>query len=157
MSTLPTSSTTETYDEYYKYYDQEEEEDINEEFYNEEFSDEYYEDLDEDFFEDQSHVEEVFEQVSRLNYTNMYRGFVEASQVDDLSDILNFILLEEAQINKYGFLLEDMLLSCSFNEKTCNASEFKKTLNPRYGACYTFNSGNKVSWDRFAPIFIYKT
>jgi hypothetical protein len=40
-----------------------------------------------------------------------------------------------------GFQLKDMLISCSFNYRTCNESDFEYSYEPLYGNCYTFNNG----------------
>ena len=41
-----------------------------------------------------------------------------------------------------GYKLSDhMLLSCFFNGKSCNTSDFALTWNDLYGNCYTFNNG----------------
>ena len=38
-----------------------------------------------------------------------------------------------------GFQIEDMLVSCYFNYKACNSSDFTYFYNPLYGNCYKFN------------------
>ena len=40
-----------------------------------------------------------------------------------------------------GFQIEDMLLSCEFNAKPCNSSDFNYYFHRRYGNCYTWNYG----------------
>ena len=40
-----------------------------------------------------------------------------------------------------GFLIEDMLVSCYYNYKPCNASDLTYFYNQQYGNCYKFNGG----------------
>ena len=42
---------------------------------------------------------------------------------------------------KLGYQIEDMLISCRFNFKTCQPSDFNYFYHAQYGNCYTFNGG----------------
>ena len=44
--------------------------------------------------------------------------------------------------------LDEILISCRFNGKTCNSSDFIRTFDPFYGNCYIFNSGLNSAGDR---------
>jgi hypothetical protein len=50
-----------------------------------------------------------------------------------------------------GFKLEDMLVSCFFNYKSCSASDFTYFYDASNGNCYTFNKGvydNGTTYDK---------
>jgi hypothetical protein len=49
----------------------------------------------------------------------------------------NYDIIRNVSFN----LQHDMLLTCFFNGKQCDASDFIWTWNNNYGSCYTFNSG----------------
>jgi hypothetical protein len=42
---------------------------------------------------------------------------------------------------KFGFYLDDMLVSCTYAGLECTSSDFTTMLSFDYGNCYTFNSG----------------
>ena len=46
---------------------------------------------------------------------------------------------------KFGHSLDDILLSCYFNNKLCSTRDFSWILDPQYGNCYIFNSGLNMS------------
>ena len=41
----------------------------------------------------------------------------------------------------YGYQIENMLVSCTFNYNPCSASSFTYYYDPNLGNCYTFNKG----------------
>ena len=41
-----------------------------------------------------------------------------------------------------GFTIESMLISCYYNEKKCNSSDFSYFASFDYGNCYTFNKND---------------
>ena len=49
----------------------------------------------------------------------------------------------EANRKKLSYSLNDIIISCKFNNLDCNENDFERTYNPFYGNCYTFNSGVK--------------
>jgi hypothetical protein len=52
--------------------------------------------------------------------------------------------LNDTQRRYYGYQLDrDMLVSCSFNGKTCTEANFTWSWSNIYGNCYTFNQGNE--------------
>jgi hypothetical protein len=44
--------------------------------------------------------------------------------------------------------LDEVLLSCSFNYKNCDASDFKWVYDPYYGNCFSFNSGKESNQNK---------
>ncbi|CAF0708691.1 unnamed protein product [Brachionus calyciflorus] len=46
------------------------------------------------------------------------------------------------QIRQFGFEIDFMLLTCFYNDKPCNASDFVWVYDFDFGNCFTFNSGN---------------
>jgi hypothetical protein len=49
--------------------------------------------------------------------------------------------ISEMEREKMGFTLDDMLISCSFNGKLCDSTDFVYMKSYDYTNCYTFNSG----------------
>jgi hypothetical protein len=49
--------------------------------------------------------------------------------------------LNETSRRQIGFELKDMLISCVFNYKLCDANDFTYFYDPLLGNCYTFNKG----------------
>lgn len=45
-----------------------------------------------------------------------------------------------ANVSRFFYPLESILLSCKFNNIDCNASYFVRFTSIRYGSCYTFNA-----------------
>lgn len=43
--------------------------------------------------------------------------------------------------SKFGYDLKDMLLSCTYNLKSCSADDFERYYDFYYGNCFKFNSG----------------
>jgi hypothetical protein len=68
----------------------------------------------------------IFEWISSLQYKMRIKVFSET----------NTTLRKN-----YGYQLENMLVSCTFNYNPCNASSFKYFYDPNLGNCYTFNKG----------------
>ncbi len=48
-------------------------------------------------------------------------------------------------LNSYGYLLGDMLLSCKFRGRFCTENDFSLYHNYNYGNCYRFNGGMNKS------------
>ena len=55
--------------------------------------------------------------------------------------IVNGKHLSEQQKKTLAHSLDEILLSCTFDDKPCNASDFSWTFDPFYGNCYAFNNG----------------
>ena len=49
--------------------------------------------------------------------------------------------LSDKDRNNLGFQLEYMIITCMFDGVNCNLTNIKKNYNPKFGNCYTFNSG----------------
>ncbi|GBM06930.1 Degenerin mec-10, partial [Araneus ventricosus] len=56
----------------------------------------------------------------------------------------NYFKLSPEDRKNFGYLLDEVVESCSFNFKSC---EFQHNLNMRYGNCYTFNRLNGIFKD----------
>ena len=63
-------------------------------------------------------------------------------QTNLLSELLQNASLNELTRKSAGFLIENMLVSCSFNAFQCNSSDFTYFFHQNYGNCYTFNAHN---------------
>ena len=57
-----------------------------------------------------------------------------------LSGFLNDASYNDSTRKSAGFLIENMLVSCSFNRLSCNSSDFSYFFHQNYGNCYTFNA-----------------
>lgn len=54
--------------------------------------------------------------------------------------------LPEANLSSMTYDLMDILVDCSFEGRNCDYNrDFVRVMNPRLGACYTFNSGMNAS------------
>lgn len=54
-----------------------------------------------------------------------------------------FSSLSNATRRSFGYRLEDMLLSCTYNLNPCTANDFEWYYDINFGNCYKFNGGNK--------------
>lgn len=86
------------------------------------------------------------------NYMQSYAGTNNTNEILDtaLDDLKRYIVADKTitvDDRRYmGFdLADDMLISCSFNGKSCSYTNFSYFINYNYGNCYTFNSGNDYS------------
>lgn len=50
-------------------------------------------------------------------------------------------LVDQIEIKKLGFSLDEMILSCDFRFKKCSNKYFKYYFHKIYGNCFSFNSG----------------
>ncbi|XP_030832950.1 amiloride-sensitive sodium channel subunit alpha-like [Strongylocentrotus purpuratus] len=72
-----------------------------------------------------------------------WQGFYSASSADDFSDFINVVNPTKAELNDYGHTLEDFVIQCTYNQKSCNMSaDFTVLQNRHYGNCFTFNFGD---------------
>ena len=60
-------------------------------------------------------------------------------QIKSKTAILKAQIAAQGSIDPYGFLIDDMLLSCRFDTFPCSAADFVKFYLYDYGICYTFN------------------
>lgn len=63
---------------------------------------------------------------------NYFKATIEYLYKDDLVEIQNL-----------GFFLDQILLSCTYEGKTCNATDFYFYHDYNFGSCYRFNGGPK--------------
>jgi hypothetical protein len=63
---------------------------------------------------------------------------------EEQSQYLNDFLVSQINngqlLDPYMFTLEDLLLSCHFNEQPCTADDFIEFQSSKYGRCFTFNA-----------------
>ena len=81
----------------------------------------------------------LFPKVAFCN-RNMYQteyayDLLQSSEYQDPS----FLSIEEKK--RLGHDLNDILISCYFDNTECSSSDFTWTFDLQYGNCYTFNSG----------------
>ena len=67
------------------------------------------------------------------------------SVLDEILDLLRRSVISDTNLTTIGLKnlgvsLDNILLSCSFNKKDCDSSQFSSFWSYRYGNCYTFNS-----------------
>ncbi|XP_041464799.1 amiloride-sensitive sodium channel subunit alpha-like isoform X1 [Lytechinus variegatus] len=73
-----------------------------------------------------------------------WQGFYSASMADDFSDFINVVSPSRAELSDYGHTLEDFVIQCTYNQRTCNLStDFTVLQNRHYGNCFTFNFGRE--------------
>jgi hypothetical protein len=78
---------------------------------------------------------------SSVSANSAFSGFIKELQRVVASKGLN-----DSQRMYYGYQLDrDMLVSCSFNGKTCTEANFTWSWSNIYGNCYTFNKGNETT------------
>ena len=77
-----------------------------------------------------------------LSSKNIAYYFVEAQE-----NLKRFVEtnLNSSEKQVIGFSLKDSLISCSFNNKVCDSSNFNIHLDYNNGNCYTFNEGKNES------------
>ena len=51
------------------------------------------------------------------------------------------------------YSLEDLFISCSYNTKNCNESDFSTFVDPYYGRCYSFNFDGSKTSSRAGPLY----
>ena len=77
--------------------------------------------------------------INKTDYGDNIYGYV-----NDIETIIQSSVASEDQTIEFqksaGYNLSDMLISCSFNWKTCSEKDFKFFFNSIYGSCYSFNA-----------------
>ena len=48
-------------------------------------------------------------------------------------------MYREGRLDDIALTQEDLIMSCSYNTKSCNDSAIQQYYSPVYGYCYTFN------------------
>ena len=82
-----------------------------------------------------------------LNYTNS-RNLTNTNDTSTISpehiiylrDFMIHLVNTHTDLKSKVFSLGDMLMSCSYNGITCNASDFISFFSTNFGMCYTFNA-----------------
>lgn len=60
------------------------------------------------------------------------------------ANILANSSLPKSKLKSFGYKLDDILLSCTYNLLDCDTSYFEWYYDLFFGNCYKFNSGNKL-------------
>lgn len=77
-----------------------------------------------------------------LNFSNLLR-YTDESNEDFKSYFEHYETIDSNfSIFYQGFLLDQMLITCQFDDEPCSPSDFYWFHDYDYGNCYTFNSGN---------------
>jgi hypothetical protein len=58
----------------------------------------------------------------------------------------------EANRKKLSYSLNDMLISCKFNNLDCNENDYERTYSPYFGNCFTFNSGRNSKGEKLPKL-----
>ncbi len=80
---------------------------------------------------------------SKIDYLNTV--FVNDRSMD--RQLINYrqnIMLDEGAKQKLGFTLDQLIYRCVFNNRPCNASNFKWVHHWDYGSCFRFNFNNTI-------------
>ncbi|CAB03443.3 Amiloride-sensitive sodium channel [Caenorhabditis elegans] len=72
-------------------------------------------------------------------WTLMYSERLNEKQYNDAADI--------------AYSYDDMVVSCTYNAKTCNITDFNDFYNPSYGNCLQFNTDGMYSSSRAGPLY----
>ncbi|CAO4360202.1 unnamed protein product [Caenorhabditis nigoni] len=72
-------------------------------------------------------------------WTLMYSERLKDKQYEDASNI--------------AYSYDDMVVSCTYNAKTCNISDFNDFYNPSYGNCIQFNTAGIHQSSRAGPLY----
>ncbi|CAF1003104.1 unnamed protein product [Adineta steineri] len=75
-----------------------------------------------------------------LNLTNTTNYTMMEKQSILIQDFFQYKLNRNESMTDYFFTLENMLISCKFNQLDCYKEDFIAFSDARYGNCYTFNA-----------------
>jgi hypothetical protein len=96
-----------------------------------------------------------------LNYTNSLNltntndtSTITQIQANYIDGFIQLILNSNTSEKEFFFPLESMLLYCSYNGETCEATDFISFYSSVYGLCYTFNAQLKSNQSKY---IFYKT
>lgn len=56
---------------------------------------------------------------------------------------ISYLINNEIKNRSYYYSIDEMLISCLFNNQPCSASDFEPYESKNFKSCYTFNSGTK--------------
>lgn len=78
-----------------------------------------------------------------LNKTNILlkRGF-QLKQIAEMITQVFVIHITRDEISKISYNLDQLLVSCLYNNKVCSNNSFQHLITNNFGNCFTFNSGN---------------
>lgn len=74
---------------------------------------------------------------------NIYQAIAQSTQTEDLSDLHNMVYMRQKDVEVAGISnMSQFIMECTYNGNNCVLdTDFYKMFSPRYGFCYTFNSG----------------
>ena len=72
---------------------------------------------------------------------DLFEKFNENAADNAAQFVYEILKLPDEEKTKFGHSLDDILLSCRFNSKSCNSRDFTRSFDNTYGNCYSFNSG----------------
>ncbi|GIX77028.1 degenerin mec-10 [Caerostris extrusa] len=55
-----------------------------------------------------------------------------------------YFALDHEKHYRFGHKVDDLVMNCSFNGKSCNSAFFLRSWNFRYGNCYTINGSKQM-------------
>ncbi|XP_035215635.1 degenerin del-1-like, partial [Stegodyphus dumicola] len=94
-----------------------------------------------------------------LDYINdtEVRGIVQLIRkaLYDLSDIEEDLLPTTDDLFDYGVSFDNLVIACSFEQRTCYRKNFTVLYHPKYGKCYMFNFLQMKNEDSEMPLEIY--
>ncbi|KIH55530.1 Amiloride-sensitive sodium channel [Ancylostoma duodenale] len=54
---------------------------------------------------------------------------------------------------KHAYTYKDLVISCTYNAKSCNETDFREFYDPTYGICQMFNIEGNYSSSRAGPLY----
>ena len=87
-----------------------------------------------------------FNQISGvINVTDLPDDIYGITLVDEAARLLKAYItadksLNETELKKKGFTMDQLIISCYYNKLPCNSSDFKWIRSNEFGNCYTFNA-----------------
>ena len=84
-------------------------------------------------------IEDFLNYTYSLNLTNI-TNYTSKEQFMKIRDFFQYKLNKNESVNGYFFTLENMLITCKYNQLNCSKEDFISFSDARYGNCYTFNA-----------------
>ncbi|ETN76502.1 Amiloride-sensitive sodium channel [Necator americanus] len=72
-----------------------------------------------------------------------------------LSALMSARLYEASKVPgaKHAYTYDDLVISCTYNAKSCHTTDFQEFYDPTYGICQMFNVEGNYSSSRAGPLF----
>ena len=87
-----------------------------------------------------------FNQISGvINVTDLPDDRYAITLIDEAAMLLKAYItadksLNDTELKKKGFSMDQLIISCYYNKVICNSSDFKWIRSNEFGNCYTFNA-----------------